>query len=256
MKIKIFSSKLGEVFDPSKNYVADKNIVLNRHPVEKTEGATKGYLDSKLEEFYKTANIQGTIDDVSVLQMKGPDIVHSKDGLRLKEIHKGFTDAVLVDVDKYGRITKSYDLTEENLDKDTKVDWSDIDNKPTTVEGYGIKDLASKNKYENIKGKITVKLQPKETLSPVPYSHLKTIWDRSNYEMRIGDIIMKLDNSANSTKNFLRANGAVIKKTDYPELVKFLAGNAEQATLPDMTERDKTILENFGVGVTSYIKAK
>lgn len=255
MKIKIFSSKLGEVFDPSKNYVADKNIVLNRHPVEKTEGATKGYLDSKLEEFYKTANIQGTIDDVSVLQMKGPDIVHSKDGLRLKEIHKGFTDAVLVDVDKYGRITKEHPISEENMDKDLTLDWNDITNKPTTVDGYGIKDLASQNKYETITGKITVKYQDPKTQSPVPYSYLKTIWDNSNYELRIGDMVMKFGKVNGNM--WLLADGRTITRDKYPEAVTAIAGaSASEAKLPDATERDLYLLNSFGVEARTYIKVK
>lgn len=255
MKIKIFKTNLGEVFDPNKNFTTDKNIVLKRHPKEPNEGATLGYLDSKLEEFYNTADIKGTIDDVSVLQIKGPDITHDSKGLWVKDVYKGDPVAVVVEVNKHGRITKNYPLDETTMDTSTKISWNDVTGKPTTVEGYGITDLASKNKYEKITGKMTVKYQDKKTKSPVPYSHLKTIWDRSNYELQLGDLVIKFGKI--DPKKWVPADGRTIYRKDYPEAVDYLAGkNANEVKVPDARERDLYLLNSFGVEANTYMCVK
>lgn len=252
MKIKIFKTNLGQVFDPSKDFATDKNIVLKRHPVDPNEGATLGYLDSKLEEFYNTADIKGTIDDVSVLQIKGPHTDHTNSGLNLKKLHNANQTGGLFKVDKYGRVLEVLPLTEENFDASTTMSWNDITNKPTTLGGYWINDLFPNNKNTEFKGKMTVKYQDRKTKSPVPYGHLKQTVEESGYVLQPGILVIKINK--NPGKKFIPCNGQVIYRKDYPDLVTALAGkNADSATLPDTKEHDESLLVNFGVDAKTFM---
>lgn len=255
MKVRKFSSKLGKVFDPNKDFTSDTALVLIKHPTSPTEGATVGYVEEKLKEFYKDADIKGTINDINVIKLEGPEITHTAKELILKNSYSGPKQVVMVDVDSKGRVTKSYPLTSENLDPSVKVDISQVTGRPNTIEGYGIKDLASRNKFEKFTAIMTTEKHPRASKGPVPFSRLEEIWQESGYEMGVGDIVVKLKTP--DLSKWVKAQGGFVERVDAPELVTFLAGEeAERAELPNCKVRDDYILNSFGVPGISYIKAR
>lgn len=252
MKLEVHRTNLGTVFDPNKSFTSDKHIILHRHPEEPTEGATLGYLNKREDNFYKTADIKGQVHSTKILQILGPDLEHTDEHLILKDIHKVTDSGVVFDVDKYGRIVGVIPLKDEDLDDSVMLNWADIIDKPTTLEGYGITDLVPNDKNTEVTGKMSVEYQDKNTKSPVPYSHLTNKFYTSGYELKPGMMVIKL--KAPDSGKWLQANGGVIYRKDYPEAVTFLAGaSASQATLPDSREHDRILLETYGVDAKTYV---
>lgn len=259
MKLKYFRVNLGNVIDPNKVYTADKPIVLDHHPVKPNEGATKGYVDAKEKEFYEDGINKLVISNVNVLPIEGPDIKHHPDmklTVNARPDLKENLAGVLADVDDKGRIVKFHQLQASDIDANVKVDWDDISNKPDTLEGYKIKDLVSANKNQLVTGKTTIALPPVHQTSPIPYSHLQTIWDDSGYEMNVGDVIIKL---GPVNKNmYTLADGREINYDLFPEYSHGAIFNEEtgKVLLPDCRIRDNYLLNSFGVQGRSYVKVR
>lgn len=258
MKLRRVKLNLGNVFDPNKQFTTDIAIVLKKEPTKPNEGATVGYLKRKEEEFYKNGIGNIVLDDINKLKLEGKDIRHDKTGLYLSNSYKGNKEGIIMKVNSAGLVTETLPLEEDNIDSTVTIKWADIGNKPTNIDGFGIKDLASSEKLETITGKVTVSVKPGKGTNPIPYSHLNTIWKNSNYEMFIGDVVIK--HGKPNVNNWIIANGATITRAKYPEYFAAVVDthpkggkSVNEWVIPDCSIRDDYILNSFGVQAKSYV---
>lgn len=258
MKLRRVKINLGGVFDPNKGFTTDIAIVLKKNPTKPNEGATVDYVRQKEEEFYKNGIGNIILDDINKLKLEGKDIVHNTSGLYLSNVYKGNKEGIIMKVNSAGLITETLPLEADAIDSTVTIKWGDIDNKPTTIEGYGIKDMVSSEKLDTVTAKTTVTVKPGKGTNPIPYSHLNTIWKNSNYELYIGDVVMK--HGVPDKNKWIIANGGKITRANYPEYFVAVVNPhpkggplVNEWTIPDCSIRDNYVLNSFGVQAKSYV---
>lgn len=257
MIITILRSNLNKTIDPNRDFILDREVIPWRDPVDDDELLMDKDLENIMDEFYKNGTFTGTITDVNKLDIQGVDLVHTNDGLNLRELHEKIGSGFYFGVDKFGRVTKPYPVSSDYFDSSVRVDWVKVTGKPTTVDGYNVTNLVTNDRDYTLTGKVDVIKQPRKTKSPVPYSFLKELWDSSGYDMLIGTLVFRPANSPTKNTKLLRSDGRMIYSKDYPEAVEFYGGKgATQAYLPDTREIETETFANFGFSIIGYCKVK
>ena len=226
-------------------------LYLPSNPTDPMHAVTKEYVDQVLGHV-PVGNIVGTIPAERLPAFTGQDIASSGYGifeLKPTGVVPGTYNKVTVNAK--GLVTFGELIDYSVL---TNIPWSSItEDKPTTLEGYGITD-ALRVTGGTMTGPLYI------TNAPTAANHLvnKAYVDsaiaarEAQGAGKVGDIVMTASTTAPA--NHLRCNGAIVSQTTYAALYAVIQGRYNVGTvaagnfqLPDTTTTDLT-------GMISYIK--
>lgn len=188
-------------------------LILYDDPRTPREAATKRYVDNKLGNL-DAGVLTGGVISVDTLPAFSGDVVMDA-GSEVVEltptgvIAGSYTKAT---VDAKGRIVYATSLSQSDI---PQLDWSKIvKNKPTTLEGYGIQDGLSISGGSVGPG-FGVESLPQDDLHLINRAYFNQRLEELNI-LPVGSIVEFP--TINGPDGYLKANGALVSKTTYPEL--------------------------------------
>ena len=145
------------------------------------------------------------------------DIVKSPGSAVINLNNSGVTPGTYtkVTVNSKGLIISGTNITESDI---PNISWNKITNdKPNTLEGYGITDGVKIDSIDTINGNLILHANPTSNLHAATKQYVDNISSNSSSSsLSVGDIIRRPNSTTPS--GFLRCNGAQVLKTTYANL--------------------------------------
>lgn len=193
-------------------------LTLNADPVSPMHAVTKQYVDTKVTGVVGSRFVTGVIGVGKLPALVG-DVTTMPGSNVLSLNNSGVTAGVYnsMAVDSKGRVTSgSYIVPDVD-----NLNWGVVQNKPTTLSGYGITDVMSTVTAETVGSLSMTEVQ---STAPDAIVTKKTVdsgvgaVDMSG--VRTGDVVRQP--SSVTPAGYLRANGGVVSKTTYTNLYAIL----------------------------------
>lgn len=199
-------------------------LILANGPSQPLEAATKYYVDSTFASLNANNVLDGVLPISSLPGFTGDATSpQGSNVITLTDLGVAPGSYAKVIVDAKGRVTGNDILTESDI---PIVSWDKVQNKPNTLEGYGITDgLSITGGVFN--GQMSV-VTPTNSLSSVSKQYVDAAL--SGNSAVVGDIIRKP--FASTPTGFLRCNGGLVDKTTYADLYAVIGDNFSINTVP------------------------
>ena len=193
------------------------SLILANGPSQPLEAATKYYVDTAFANLNANNVVDGVLPISSLPGFTG-DATSNQGSNTITLANLGVNPGsyAKVIVDSKGRVTGNDVLSSSDL---PVVNWSKIQNEPTTVEGYGITNALTKA-GGTFTGNLSVGA-PTQSLSAVNKQYVDSALTGNSAV--VGDIIRKP--YATTPAGFLRCNGGLVSKTTYADLYAVIGDN-------------------------------
>lgn len=189
-------------------------LILAADPTQALEAATKKYIDNAVSSLNASHITTGTLPVGRLPAFSGDfSNIAGTNALTLNTV-AGLTPGTFtkVTVDAKGRVQSGGNLTLADI---PGFDWSKIaNNKPTTIDGYGITD-AVKNTSDVMTGPLILHAAPTLGGHAATKGYVDGL-SSGSAALSTGDTIRRT--STATPTGFLRCNGGVVSKTTYPAL--------------------------------------
>lgn len=202
-------------------------LILAADPVAALEASTKQYVDNATNSLNASHIATGTlpVGRLPALQGEVTNIVGSNI-LTLNNTTVTPGTYPKVTVTGNGRVTAGSALSLADI---PNLDWSKIvNNKPTTLAGYGITD-GVKNTSDNVTGFVTAHANPTANTHAATKGYVDSIVSNSSV-LGVGDTIRRT--TATTPTGFLRCNGGMVSKTTYAALYAVVGDSFTISTTP------------------------
>jgi hypothetical protein len=198
-------------------------LILANGPSQPLEAATKYYVDSTFASLNANNVLDGVLPISSLPGFTG-DATSPQGSNVITLTNLGVTPGsyAKIIVDAKGRVTGNDILTESDI---PNIGWDKVQNKPNTLEGYGITDALSVTGGV-FGGQMSV-VPPTNPLSSVSKQYVDSAL--SGNSAVVGDIIRKP--YASTPTGFLRCNGGVVDKVMYSDLYSVIGDTFSVNTL-------------------------
>src|SRR5574343_167568 len=199
------------------------SLILANGPSQPLEAATKYYVDTAFANLNANNVVDGVLPISSLPGFTG-DATSNQGSNTITLANLGVNPGsyAKVIVDSKGRVTGNDVLSSSDL---PVVNWSKIQNEPTTVEGYGITDALT-TAGGTFTGNLSVGV-PTQSLSAVNKQYVDSAL--SGNSAVVGDIIRKP--YATTPAGFLRCNGGLVDKITYSDLYAVIGDNFNKYTV-------------------------
>ncbi len=200
------------------------SLILANGPSQPLEAATKYYVDTAFANLNANNIVDGVLPISSLPGFTG-DATSNQGSNTITLANLGVNPGsyAKVIVDSKGRVTGNDVLSSSDL---PVVNWSKIQNEPTTVEDYGITDALT-TAGGTLTGNLSVGA-PVQSLSAVNKQYVDSAL--SGNSAVVGDIIRKP--YADTPIGFLRCNGGLVDKITYSDLYAVIGDNFTMNTTP------------------------
>lgn len=198
-------------------------LILANGPSQPLEAATKYYVDSTFASLNANNVLDGVLPISSLPGFTG-DATSPQGSNVITLTNLGVTPGsyAKVIVDAKGRVTGNDILTESDI---PVIGWDKVQNKPNTLEGYGITDALSVTGGV-FDGQMSV-IAPTNSMSAVNKQYVDAAL--SGNSAVVGDIIRKP--FASTPSGFLRCNGGMVDKVMYADLYSIIGDNFNKYTV-------------------------
>jgi len=190
-------------------------LILSRNPIESLEASTRQYVENKLNNL-NANNFTSGIIPISVLPGFTGDLIsnNGSNNFILNNTNVTPGSYTKVTVNNKGRITIGENLI--NNDIPDGISFNKIQNKPTTLAGYGITNAINKS-GGTLTGFLIINNSPIQPNHIANKQYVDNILSNSSSSgLAVGDIIRRPIST--TPPGFLRCNGAKISKTTYANL--------------------------------------
>ena len=198
-------------------------LILANGPTQPLEAATKYYVDSTFANLNANNILDGVLPISSLPGFTG-DATSPQGSNVITLANLGVTPGsyAKIIVDTKGRVTGNDILTESDI---PTISWEKVQNKPNTLEGYGITNALSITGGV-FGGQMSV-VSPTNSLSSVSKQYVDSAL--SGNSAVVGDIIRKP--FASTPSGFLRCNGGMVDKVIYADLYSVIGDNFNKYTM-------------------------
>ena len=198
-------------------------LILANGPSQPLEAATKYYVDSTFASLNANNVLDGVLPISSLPGFTGDATsVQGSNVITLSDLGVTPGSYAKVIVDAKGRVTGNDILNESDI---PNIGWDKVQNKPNTLEGYGITDALSITGGV-FGGQMSV-IAPTNPLSSVSKQYVDSAL--SGNSAVVGDIIRKP--FATTPTGFLRCNGGLVDKITYSDLYAVIGDNFNKYTV-------------------------
>lgn len=199
-------------------YQMETHLTLNADPVHPMHAASKQYVDNKVKNVDGSRFVMGTIEVANLPAFSGD--VSSVRGTNVLTLNNTGVVAGVINnmtVDGKGRVV-SGSLTQQNT---SNLSWSIVQNKPTTLGGYGISDVLSRTVGGTVATITMSGAMSGDGTAIVTRAVVGTMMSDIDLNvLKTGEIIRFP--SGTTPAGFYRANGAVLDKASNAALYSVL----------------------------------
>ena len=195
-------------------YQMETPLVLHADPANPMHAATKQYADSKVQGVDGSRFVSGVIA-VGKLPALSGDVGTSVGTNILTLLNSGVGAGVYssVTVDSKGRVTAG-SFTPQNT---SNLSWDLVQNKPTTLGGYGIADVVSTVVGDSVASVQMTAVQSTDGAAMVTKGSVDGLVGSVELSSVVtGEVVVRPTQS--TPTNFLRSNGAILDKATYAAL--------------------------------------
>jgi hypothetical protein len=208
-------------------YQMETHLTTNANPISPMHPANKRYVDGKVTNVDGARFVSGTIDVDKLPGMVG-DVTSAVGSNVLTLNNSGVVPGVFnsVTVDGKGRVTNGT-FTPPNT---SDLSWTIVQNKPTTLGGYGISDVVSLSAGDTVASMAMSATQSEDLKAAVTKGSIDALMSELDLSaVKTGEVVRYP--TTLTPGGFLRANGGILDKTAYSVLYAIIGDAFFKGTL-------------------------
>ena len=228
-------------------YQFETPLTVHADPINPMHAISKQYVDNKATNIDGSRFVSGTIGVEKLPSLTG-DVTSVVGTNELILNNSGVAPGVYTSftVDGKGRVVAGTFTPVQTTD----LSWLQVQNTPTTLGGYGITDVISRDLGDTVKSVTTTAEQATDSDAVVTKATVDELLSQVNLNsVHTGEVVRYP--SASTPEGFLRSNGGILDKVMYAALYAVIGDNIVDSTtqfkLPDYSARESA-------GLYYYIK--